>query len=193
MGNYVQSYNNFQLKRAYYKYNGFSSKSYMFFLNIYNRKLIGNKIYEDWNKNIFEGIMADSNYKTLVFNEFVLRYLQNLNYYSVNMDLWGCTLNCNCSINFIPYEMYVSLKSNLLYCMKNDVYNKKCLITNFFPINKNDKQFPNNKNKKKNYFIYDKCLNENFNNEGINKNLLYLNELIKFNKSKSRISLSKIR
>jgi hypothetical protein len=47
--------------------------------------------------------------------------------------------------------------------------------------------------KKKNYFIYDKCLNENFNNEGINKNLLYLNELIKFNKSKSRISLSKIR
>ena len=59
MGNYVQSYNNFQLKRAYYKYNGFSSKSYMFFLNIYNRKLIGNKIYEYWNKNIFEGIMAD--------------------------------------------------------------------------------------------------------------------------------------
>lgn len=45
------------------------------------------------------------------------------------------------------------------------------LITNFFPINKNNKQFPNNKNKKKrNYFICDKCLNENFGDEGINKN-----------------------
>ena len=37
MGNYVQSYNNFQLKRAYYKYNGYSSKGYMFFLNVYNK------------------------------------------------------------------------------------------------------------------------------------------------------------
>ena len=180
MGNYVQSYNNFQLKRAYYKYNGYSSKGYMFFLNVYNKQLIGNVAYKDWNKNIYEGIMADSKRRTLVFNEFVLRYLQNLNYYSVNMDLCGCTLNGNCSIDFLPYEIYVSLKSNLLYCMKNDVYNKKCLITNYIPININDKKFPNIKSKKqRNYFISDKCLNENFNSEGINQNLLYLNQLKK--------------
>ena len=88
MGNFLLSNNNYQLKRAFYKYNGFSSKDYLFFLNL-NNEYRKYKKYKKLDKDFFYGIMENEENRTLIFTEYVIRYIQKLKYYSVNMDLCG--------------------------------------------------------------------------------------------------------
>jgi hypothetical protein len=162
MGNLVSSNNNYQLKRVFYKYNGFSTKDYLFFLNLNKFEYRNYRSYLQLDKDNFNGIMENQENRILVFTEYVLRYLENLKYYFVNMDLCGCSLNGECSLEFFPYEIYVSPQNNILYCMRNDVYNKKCLnvkhnsISNKKNVNKffiKDKQF----------FNSNKCDNQDYN------------------------------
>ncbi len=175
MGNFVTSYNNYQLKRVFYKYNGFSAKDYLFFMNLNKFELRNYRKYKKLDKDFFNGVMENKENRTLVFTEYILRYLQNLKYYIVNMDLCGCSLNGECTLDFFPYEIYVSPNNTILYCMRNDVYNKKCLnIKDNIISNKNNE---NKFIKNKNYFITNKCDNQDYNPKEINKQLLYKNEL----------------
>ena len=175
MGNLVSSNNNYQLKRVFYKYNGFSTKDYLFFLNLNKFEYRNYRSYLQLDKDNFNGIMENQENRILVFTEYVLRYLENLKYYFVNMDLCGCSLNGECSLEFFPYEIYVSPKNNILYCMRNDVYNKKCLNVKHNSIS--NKKNVNKFIKDKQFFNSNKCDNQDYNPKDINKKLLYEKEL----------------
>lgn len=115
--------------------------------------------------------MENEENRTLIFTEYVIRYIQKLKYYSVNMDLCGCTLNGECSLfRFFSLWIYVNTKNNILYCMRNDIYNKKCIKVKNNNIwnKKNVNKIVKNKNKERNFFNINKCYNLDYNPKEIN-------------------------
>jgi hypothetical protein len=92
--------------------------------------------YFYWTQSIKYDIMSFEYYRTMNFNEFTLRYLQNLKWFRVNMNICGCSLRGECSFGVFPYEIYINYKNYQLYCYRNDVFNNKCIINkmHFFHI-----------------------------------------------------------
>jgi hypothetical protein len=122
------------------------------------------------------------------FNEFTLRYLQNLKWFRVNMNICGCSLKGECSFGVFPYEIYINPKNYQLYCYRNDVFNNKCIINKntYFPY---QKKYKSNKfNSYKNYFRRKFCRNYDIKYD-YNENILYRSTLMKKNFSEQELTL----
>ena len=170
------AFENVELKKVYKKYMG----TYPHQISLFD----SSSKYIHWNKRIFHDIMSSKTNKTFIFSEYSLRYLQNLKFYRVNMNICGCSLKGECSNAVIPYEIHINLKTFQLYCYQNMVYRQQCIIYNniyYFNLKKyNDKNFKSNTN----YFSNKKCTNFNIIYD-YNVDLLY-KELIDETKFKNQ-------
>ena len=93
---------NIELKKVYKKYNKFYSQK----INIFEM----HDKYFHWAQSIKYDIMSFEFYRTMNFNEYTLRYLNNLKWFRVNMNICGCSLKGECSFGVFPYEIYIILK-----------------------------------------------------------------------------------
>ena len=158
------SFENLELKKVAKKYNGVYSAS----ISLFNT----NKKYLHWTESIKNDIMSTKDKREIIFNEYSLRYLQNLKWYRVNMDICGCSLKGECSFGSLPYEIYINKNTLQLYCYRNEVFQKKCIINDnifFFSLKKhNDIDFLFSDN----YFKNEKCRNYDILFD-FNENLFY--------------------
>ena len=174
------SIENLELKKVAKKYNGVYSSE----ISLFNK----GKNFLHWTESIKYDIMPHKNFRILTFNEYSLRYLQILKWYRVNMNICGCSLNGDCNFGVLPYEIYINKDTLSLYCYRNDIFNKKCIINNnifFFSLKKYK---DTNINNKRNYFINEKCRNYDILYD-FNENLLYKGLINKQNFSEQEIVL----
>ena len=175
-----EKHQNIELKKVYKKYHKIYTKK----INLFE---MNDKLFH-WAQSIKYDIMSFEFYRTLNFNEFTLRYLQNLKWFRVNMNICGCSLKGECSFGVFPYEIYINSKNYQLFCYRNDVFNRKCVINQntYFPYLKKYKS--NKFNSKKSYFSRKFCRNYDIKYD-YNENLLYKNTLIKKNFSEQELTL----
>ena len=176
------TFENLELKKVAKKYNGVYSSMISLFNN--------NKKYLHWTESINYDIMSEKRKRILNFNEYSLRYLQNLKWYRVNLDICGCSLKGECSFGSLPYELYINKNTLKLYCYRNQVFERKCIIDNNIFYLKQTKYYHNNLylNFSMNYFKIEKCRNYDVQFD-FNENLLYKGLLNKQNFTGQEITL----
>ena len=167
------SYENIELKKVAKKYFGVYSLK----VSLFNT----NKKFLHFRKEIEYDIMSLKSSRDLNINEFTLRFFQNLKWYRVNMNICGCSLNGECALGVLPYEIYINKGNLQLYCYRNEVFKEQCLVNNnifYFNLKKyNDKELKS----KRSYFINDKCKNYDitydYNVDLLYKGLLFEEEI----------------
>ena len=176
------TFENLELKKVAKKYNGVYSSMISLFNN--------NKKYLHWTESTNYDIMSEKRKRILNFNEYSLRYLQNLKWYRVNLDICGCSLKGECSFGSLPYELYINKNTLKLYCYRNQVFERKCIIDNNIFYLKQTKYYHNNLylNFSMNYFKIEKCRNYDVQFD-FNENLLYKGLLNKQNFTGQEITL----
>ena len=144
-------FENIELKKVAKKYMGIYSSKISLFNNLTR--------YLHWTDTIDGDIMSYKTNRSLNFKEYSLRYLQNLKFYRVNMNICGCSLRGECSYGALPYEIHINPKTLQFYCYRNEVFKEQCIINNniyYFNLKKyNDINYQS----KKSYFINDKSRN----------------------------------
>ena len=170
---------NIEFKKVYKKYNKYYSKK-VFLFEMHDK-------YFHWAQSIKYDIMSFEFYRTMNFNEYTLRYLNNLKWYRVNMNICGCSLKGECSFGVFPYEIYINSKNYQLYCYRNDVFNHKCYINKntYFPY---QKKYKSNEFNSDNSYFGKFCRNYDIKYD-YNENILYKNTLIKKNFSEQELIL----